>query len=658
MQINAYRNRLAVDTSQQSGVSEVRNGSGPFIWNHSACRFEIAIFDRATLVEDVSNLDQIRVQIKPADIRTSLPVLSGSIDSGDIKQDLTQEDWDAGNPDDAHAVVEFNSDQVNIDLQGEDSVQYWLVISAQRADGAQIVLGCVQITIAEDGLTVDAPATVSAPIYLTLEQSDARYVHSLDLTTIENNITALQSDMSDAQADITAATATANGALQRSGGTMTGTLILAGAPASNLHAATKAYADLMLPLAGGTMTGVLVLSGAPTSNLHAATKLYVDTADALALPKAGGTMTGVLVLSGPPTSNLHAATKAYADLMLPLAGGTMTGTLILAGAPASGLHAATKAYADLMVPLAGGTMTGALILSGAPATGLQAATKAYADLMVPLAGGTMTGYLTLSAAPASNMHAATRLYVDTADALALLKAGGAMTGDLTFSGTGIAGLQLNNLTDAQKTALATTNAGMLIFNTTLGVPQVFTGSNWISLGAGGGGGGGSGSLWTLYTGSPKPPNSGYHTSTGAAFVLDADTGDIYAWDSGGGSYSVAIPPKLSLSGGTMTGAITFDGGIAGALSWPAEGYHIEGVPDGGVSYDLRISDSGFNPRFLFKSSNAFSIESGVLEIQGNQVVGPQLPGITVPSGGATVDSEARTAVTEVILRMRGHGLIA
>ncbi len=31
-----------------------------------------------------------------------------------------------------------------------------------------------------------------------------------------------------------------------------------------------------LPLAGGTMTGTLVLDGAPTSNLHAATKAYVD----------------------------------------------------------------------------------------------------------------------------------------------------------------------------------------------------------------------------------------------------------------------------------------------------------------------------------------------------------------------------------------------
>jgi hypothetical protein len=41
------------------------------------------------------------------------------------------------------------------------------------------------------------------------------------------------------------------------GGTLTGALTLSGAPTSDLHAATKAYADLMIPLAGGTPTGLV-----------------------------------------------------------------------------------------------------------------------------------------------------------------------------------------------------------------------------------------------------------------------------------------------------------------------------------------------------------------------------------------------------------------
>lgn len=117
--------------------------------------------------------------------------------------------------------------------------------------------------------------------------------------------------------------------------------------------------------AGDTMLGALTLAGAPTSNLHAATKKYVDDLGATLadyLLKSGGTMTGALTLSGAPTSALHAATKAYVDAVssamanyLLKSGGTMTGDLTLAGAPTASLHAATKAYVDgLVMPSARG----------------------------------------------------------------------------------------------------------------------------------------------------------------------------------------------------------------------------------------------------------------------------------------------------------------
>lgn len=64
---------------------------------------------------------------------------------------------------------------------------------------------------------------------------------------------------------------------------------------------------------GDTMTGALLLNGAPAGPLEATDKSYVDTADALLLLKAGDTMTGPLVLSGVPTLALHAADKAYVD---------------------------------------------------------------------------------------------------------------------------------------------------------------------------------------------------------------------------------------------------------------------------------------------------------------------------------------------------------
>lgn len=46
-----------------------------------------------------------------------------------------------------------------------------------------------------------------------------------------------------------------------------------------------------------------------------------------------------------------------------------------------------------------------------------------------------------------------------------------------------------------------------------------------------------------------------------------------------------------------------------------------------------------------------------LAIAGQQVVGPRLSTIANPSGGTTIDTEARTAVESVIVALKTHGLI-
>lgn len=48
----------------------------------------------------------------------------------------------------------------------------------------------------------------------------------------------------------------------------------------------------------------------------------------------------------------------------------------------------------------------------------------------------------------------------------------------------------------------------------------------------------------------------------------------------------------------------------------------------------------------------------VLTIGGNQVVGARRPAISTPSGGATSDAEARTAIGGILAALRAHGLIA
>lgn len=47
-----------------------------------------------------------------------------------------------------------------------------------------------------------------------------------------------------------------------------------------------------------------------------------------------------------------------------------------------------------------------------------------------------------------------------------------------------------------------------------------------------------------------------------------------------------------------------------------------------------------------------------LLIDGQQVVGPQADAIADPSGGVTVDAQARSVITEMLEALRHHGLIS
>lgn len=86
-------------------------------------------------------------------------------------------------------------------------------------------------------------------------------------------------------------------------------------PDAAAAAAAQATADAALPKAGGTMTGAIVLAGAPTENLHPATKAYVD-AEATARASADSTL-----------ATAAAAAQTVADAAMPKAGGTFTGAV-------------------------------------------------------------------------------------------------------------------------------------------------------------------------------------------------------------------------------------------------------------------------------------------------------------------------------------------
>ena len=94
------------------------------------------------------------------------------------------------------------------------------------------------------------------------------------------------------------------------------------------------------------------------------------------------------------------------------------------------------------------------------------------------------------------------------------------------------------------------------------------------------------------------------------------------------------------------------GAIAGwtAGGWrfvaPRAGWRVEHLPSGQTATcdgnGWRIGD----------------VRAARLLVDGAQVVGPRAAAITVPTGGATIDTELRACVETILIMLRKHGLIA
>lgn len=194
---------------------------------------------------------------------------------------------------------------------------------------------------------------------------------------------------------------------------------------NDLTAALLALINGALQRSGGTMTGALTLSGDPTGANEAATKNYVDSVAVGALRPAGSVAFANLpALTAANLNKVVNVTDAFtttADFIDGAGKSYPAGTnvaIINTGTDASPVYKydAMTGFVDLSgyLPKSGGTMTGGIAMGGNSITGLatpsgdaDAAPKKYVDDAVAGAVHSATGTIGTSATSASVSYSGT-----------------------------------------------------------------------------------------------------------------------------------------------------------------------------------------------------------------------------------------------------------
>jgi len=97
-------------------------------------------------------------------------------------------------------------------------------------------------------------------------------------------------------------------------------------------------------------------------------------------------------------------------------------------------------------------------------------------------------------------------------------------------------------------------------------------------------------------------------------------------------------------------------GNAGALAgWTADGWRFLTAAEG---MSLWVADQAVAARYVAGTWQAGTLAGRQIVIEGVKVIGAQAAAIADPTGGTTIDVEARTTIGAILAALRGHGLIA
>jgi uncharacterized protein YbaR (Trm112 family) len=177
MALTRKRIRLEADGKIRASTKmlDVFTSATPEIWRGNDVQFEIGLFFDDVLITDLSNIASLSIDVVPDDDRDGEPVMSGTIEAGDLDDTLDQTSWDDYTK--QHALITFTGQEANVSLGGAASKTFWLAVSVVTNDdpSRQITVQCTQLKIVEDGAGSTAAPPSYQDNYYSKAASDARF---------------------------------------------------------------------------------------------------------------------------------------------------------------------------------------------------------------------------------------------------------------------------------------------------------------------------------------------------------------------------------------------------------------------------------------------------------------------------------------------------
>lgn len=169
-----------------SAMVDANTSDTPTIFRGTDVEFWFAIF-AGELLESPASLATVTLEVKDTGGRIAAARMSKTISPSDLNPSLTIEQWEAGES--AHGVIAFTSLETALNLDGDDSREFHLVLAGTTADSKKITLGISVLTIIEDGTPSGqlVPPAIPADFY-TKAEADAKFLQAVDETAQDNAI--------------------------------------------------------------------------------------------------------------------------------------------------------------------------------------------------------------------------------------------------------------------------------------------------------------------------------------------------------------------------------------------------------------------------------------------------------------------------------------